>query len=193
MKEGAISCVECGGPVSTRILPHYRGLQIGVAVDLVNTVEEITCKKCKEQEVSFPDFNGLLAAIAVARVKTPIKLNGAEIRFLRKALEITAKELAEHLGMREETVSRWENNKENISPPAEKLLRLLVAKTLADQTPGISVGEMEILHMPVLHIREKHGRVSLVLEYEKTNHTGKSKTAREPDRGEYWKELQQAA
>jgi putative zinc finger/helix-turn-helix YgiT family protein len=193
MKAEVRNCVECGGPVSMRILPRYKDLQIGVAVDLVNTVEETTCKNCGEQEVSFPDFNGLLAAIAVARVKTPVKLKGEEIRFLRKALELTAKELATHLGMRDETISRWENNKENISPPAEKLLRVLVANTLANQTPGIPVSEMEILHMPILHIREQQGRVRLILQYGKTAHTGKSQIARESSKREYWRELPDAA
>jgi putative zinc finger/helix-turn-helix YgiT family protein len=193
MKGEARNCAECGGPVSMRILPHYKDLQIGVAVDLINAVEEITCKSCREQEVSFPDFNGLLAAIAVLRVRTAIKLNGEEIKFLRKALELTAKKLAVHLGMREETISRWENGKENMSPPAEKLLRVLVAETLADQTPGIPISEMEILYMPILQIREQHRRLRLILQYRKTAHTEKSQIAQESSKGAYWEELPKAA
>lgn len=193
MKEKAVACVECGGLVSVHILPHYKDLQIGVAVDLVNTVEEITCKNCKEQELSFPDFNGLLAAIAVARVKTPVKLKGEEIRFLRKALELTAKELALRLYVTPETISRWENDKENMSPPVERLLRLLVAKILADQTPGVLVDEMKVLSMPMSRIREQHGRVRLILQYGKTAHVGKRQTVQASSKGEYWTEMAKAA
>ena len=193
MKEKARTCGECGGSVSVQTLPHYKDLQIGVAVDLVNTVEEITCQNCKEQQVSFPDFNGLLAAIAVARVKTPVKLKGEEIRFLRKALELTAKELALRLYVTPETISRWENDKENMSPPVGILLRILVAKTLAGQTPGIPVDEMEFLSMPTLRIREQHGRVRLILQYGKTAHAEKRQTVQASSKGEYWTELAKAA
>jgi putative zinc finger/helix-turn-helix YgiT family protein len=193
MKGGAGNCIECGGAVSTRILPHYRDLNIGVAVDLVNIVEETTCKKCGEQEISFPDFNGLLAAVAVARVKTPVRLSGEEIRFLRKALEMTAKELAVYLGMREETISRWENNKENISPPAEKLLRVFVAETLGPLAPGISVSEMEILHMPILSIRGHQKQMRIVLGYEKVSHAGNNHSTQDSSKEEHWRELPKAA
>ena len=41
-----------------------------------------------------PDVEGLIAAAAVTRVKNPLKLNGEEIRFLRRALDCKAKDLA---------------------------------------------------------------------------------------------------
>jgi putative zinc finger/helix-turn-helix YgiT family protein len=147
-------------------------MQIGVAVDLVDTVEEATCQRCGEQEISFPDFNGLMAAIAVARVKAPIKLTGNEIRFLRKALEKTAKELAANIvGVRQETISRWENNKEQISPPIEKLLRIYVMEVLGPHAPGISVSGMELLHMRTFRIRDPQGHITLALRYGNPAHT----------------------
>ena len=186
MKE-ARRCALCGGRLSVEILPHYKELQIGVAVDLVDTVEESTCKQCGEKEVSIPDFNGLLRAIAVARVKLPIKLNGEEIRFLRKTLELTAKELAAHISVREETISRWENNKEQISPPVEKLLRIYAAETLGAQTPGISIEE--ILHMPTLRFRDTRKKLSLSLRYKQIAHPNKSSGTSSSKKREFWEEI----
>ncbi len=52
------------------------------------------------------------AAITVLR---DIELvQGEEFRFARKALDMSQPELAEYLGVAEETVSRWENGRETI-------------------------------------------------------------------------------
>lgn len=189
MREEARRCVECRGSVSTRILPHYKDLQIGVLVDLVDAVEEITCKKCGERRISFPDFNGLVATIAIARIKTPIELKGEEIRFLRKALELTAKELAGRLSVTSETISRWENNKEPVGPPTEKLLRISVMTALAEHAPGITVSEVDILNMPKFRLRERHVQMGITLQYGKLAHTGKNQIAHASRKEECWREV----
>ena len=65
-------------------------------------------------------MEGLRAAMAVTRVNDPLKLNGREIRFLRKALGYTGKELAEKMQVTAESVSRWENDKELMRPMGER-------------------------------------------------------------------------
>src|SRR5271166_1593132 len=49
------------------------------------------------------------------------------------------RELAAKLEVREETVSRWENEKEPIGATSEKLLRLIVAQFLGDKAPALEV------------------------------------------------------
>jgi DNA-binding transcriptional regulator YiaG len=81
----------------------------------------------------------MLNAAAVLRAIMPQKLNGGEIRGLRKLIELSAKELAKQFDVREETISRWENDRTPIPLANEKLLRLTVVAVLSDSAPGIEV------------------------------------------------------
>jgi transcriptional regulator with XRE-family HTH domain len=88
----------------------------------------------------------LIAAVAIGRSKADRKLSGQEIRFLRKALDETAKELAEHLDVTEETVSRWENDRLAISNSVERMLRLRVCKVLRQKAPAMDWNDDQILY-----------------------------------------------
>src|SRR6266404_2890688 len=103
------ACEHCGGPVGVRVVPEYRDAPLGIdGVVLDYAVVERKCEHCGEvADVLIPDVPGLIAAIAVARVMRNRKLNGREIKFVRKALELPARELAARLGVRPETLSRW--------------------------------------------------------------------------------------
>jgi len=70
------------------------------------------------------DIPGLFAAIgeAVARKRD---LSGAEVRFLRKRLELSQAELARCLQTSEQTVSLWERGKVQIPGSESMLLRVL--------------------------------------------------------------------
>jgi len=70
------------------------------------------------------DIPGLFAAIgeAVARKRD---LSGAEVRFLRKRLELSQAELARCLQTSEQTVSLWERGKVRIPGSESLLLRVL--------------------------------------------------------------------
>lgn len=70
------------------------------------------------------DIPGLYAAIgeAVARKRS---LAGAEVRFLRKRLELSQAELAACLQTSEQTVSLWERGKVGIPGSESLLLRVL--------------------------------------------------------------------
>lgn len=56
------------------------------------------------------------------------RLTGAEIRFLRKHLGWSAEAFAGVIGVRPETVSRWENEKEPMGATSERLLRLMALR-----------------------------------------------------------------
>ena len=55
------------------------------------------------------------------------RFRGEEVRFLRKSLGWSGADFARHMGVAEETVSRWENDATPIGPQADRLLRLMVA------------------------------------------------------------------
>jgi hypothetical protein len=104
------TCERCGrGGVrlAMEVLPVYRDTNIGIdGVVLRDAVLVERCAACKEiVETTIPNPAGLMAAVAITRAKHALKLNGKEIRFLRLALGLTAKDLAHHLEVEPETLS----------------------------------------------------------------------------------------
>ncbi len=136
------TCAECGGTVSLQRVERYelnKALVGGMHVVVNDAVDTLVCDRCNAVvREDIPDLPGLMAAVAVTRATEPLKLNGKEIRFLRKCLGDSAKALAERLDVTEETVSRWENGHLAIGNATERLLRLEVCRRLQEQAPGIA-------------------------------------------------------
>jgi DNA-binding transcriptional regulator YiaG len=84
---------------------HYR--ESGLAnVYLVNGYREIETPYGRG--VSIEDVEGLHMAISHALVDEKPSLTGPEVRFIRKFLELTQAQLAELLGVEDQSVRRWE-------------------------------------------------------------------------------------
>ena len=75
--------------------------------------------------VSIYDAEGLHRAIALNIVSNKAVLNGRELRFLRKLMDLTQADLALWLGVNVQSVARWEKGKADMSGPADRLVRLL--------------------------------------------------------------------
>ncbi|MFZ0889502.1 MAG: helix-turn-helix domain-containing protein [Candidatus Binataceae bacterium] len=146
------TCGKCGGALVTRTVPEYRNdALMGIpGIVILNTVEEMRCRKCGHVAATgFSNLEGLIATVAVARVAAARKLNARDVRFLRKALGWSSKELAAKLEVRDETVSRWENEREPMGPTSEKLLRLIVTQFLGDKAPALDIDEKRIVSMRI--------------------------------------------
>ncbi len=131
------TCGKCGGETRIQPIPRYqvkKELVAGMHVEVFDAVTTLVCDKCGVLRTEIPNLPGLMAAVAVMRSNTERKLSGQEIRFMRKTMEKTAKELAAKLDTTEETVSRWENDKLVISNPFERMLRVHVCRELGDRT-----------------------------------------------------------
>src|SRR5437899_4511889 len=81
-----------------------------------------------ERTIEIPKLRELLAAAAMKRCLTPIRLRGHEIKAVRHIMRLTLTELAKRLDERTaiETVSRWESEAHPMGGYVEKRLRLLV-------------------------------------------------------------------
>jgi putative zinc finger/helix-turn-helix YgiT family protein len=123
--EDEMKCIECGDKVTTS-RENFRHEALGLPVTLVG-VEVSRCAACGLSEVSIPALEGLHRTIAVTLVTKTARLCGPEIRFLRKQLGWSGAELAEHLGITRETVSRWEQGSAPIGATADRLLRATFA------------------------------------------------------------------
>jgi DNA-binding transcriptional regulator YiaG len=143
--------------LKSEVFQKYEDKRLGIqGVYILDTISREFCPKCPdEQSIVIPNLGGLIAAVAVHRVKQPLKLSNQEIRFLRKACDLTARELAEKVQVRHETVSRWENGEETMSPQSEKVLRMIVGDLLADKAPGIEFDRKAIPPMRIEPISKR--------------------------------------
>lgn len=92
-----------------------------------------------EETIELPKQRELRASAAVVRCLMPDKLQGWEIKAMRKIMGLTLADLAKKLDERTapETVSRWEANAQPMGGYADKVLRLLVCEMLSKEAPGI--------------------------------------------------------
>ena len=165
-----MKCEKCCGELHRESIEKHEAdssLYGGIRVVLVNgSVQGLVCKNCKHVvRVEIPDAEGLTAAVVVARALMPVKLNGREIKFMRKAMELPAKELAEKLDVSEETISRWENQ-QVIGGANEKLFRYLACNSLGSSAPAIP---WEMDHILDLNIGARLKGEEILLFYERAN------------------------
>lgn len=120
-----MKCLECGDAQVTTAHENFNYKASGLPVTLVN-VEVRRCKACGEFEVVIPRIEELHRAIARAVIAKRSRLTPAEIRFLRTRLGWSGTDFARHMGVKAETVSRWENGHDHMSPAADRLLRLMI-------------------------------------------------------------------
>jgi len=120
-----MTCEQCGGPTTTaRENFHYTAS--GLPNVTLLGVEVTRCSKCGAFEVDIPRIEDLHRTIADAVVRKRAPLTPAETRFLRKWLGWSGVDFAAHMGVKPETVSRWEAGSLNMGAAADRLLRLMI-------------------------------------------------------------------
>ncbi|MBS0986634.1 hypothetical protein [Acetobacter thailandicus] len=150
-----------------RTLSFYEedGLGLPYAVTLVDAAEEEIDDKTGEViGISVPDMEGLAAAVAMARVLSPIGLLSQEVRFLRDVLDMGSAEMAKALSMDASTYSRWENGKQSVGQWADKQIRLVVVTVLQGRFPHFSIDpKTVVLLKPVkARIGQPHPDIRMV-------------------------------
>ena len=115
------------GPLATgRVVHEYVVDTLGAPfkVELIDSVTLSVDAETGEEMVDIPDWIGLIGAVVRSRVMHTKKLNGEEIKFIRNALGVRSKSVAEFLDMTPEHYSRCEAGAKLMSPNSEKALRL---------------------------------------------------------------------
>lgn len=150
MKGEIDSLIDCSCANETREkLQIFHTEMLGAEVVLHDAAVRVFCPDCGNESISIPYLEGLIAAVAMLRIKEPSKLFSKDIRFLRKAAEMKAVTLAGKLEVTPETISRWENDKAPMSGAAEKLFRLTMAVVFKDLAPCVNYSHGDILDMNV--------------------------------------------
>lgn len=105
------------------------------------TVRTLTCA-CGASEVPGEALEAF--EISVGRALTNAPPTGEAARWIRKALGYTAVDLAALLGVRPETISRWERNERSIDHAAWAMLGMLTTDRRMAEAALRSVGAAEL-------------------------------------------------
>lgn len=171
MAEAPQACIQCGKPVYPE-LRSYRYAESGLPNVVLSGVEVSDCAACDNSDVAIPRMGRIHSAIARALVKSPTRLTGPELRFLRKHLGQTGEQFAAYLHTDKTKISKWERGEDRIGPANDRLVRLLVAaldKDISPEAPLIaaslpliadSPGADYELHIDVLAMTASFCRVS---------------------------------
>jgi DNA-binding transcriptional regulator YiaG len=115
-------CSNCGAAAKVA-RGTYRFTESGLKNVYLAGLEVIRCPKCKNVDPMIPNMRGLLQFLALAVVEKPWRLSGEEIRYLRKYLRMTGEQFASHLGVDKTTLSKWENDRDPVGEPSDRLIR----------------------------------------------------------------------
>lgn len=135
-------CPECGGELEARAVAHVT--QVGTCRVTDGSARARVCKACGEYDLSAQALMGYeLRAVALV-LREVQKPSGEALRFARRALGLRQADLATLLGVKSETVSRWEGQKP-ISRATRLALVALVEGALAGRTVD---AELVAAHAP---------------------------------------------
>lgn len=117
------TCYSCGENLKVIKDQPYKYDESGLDVILLG-IPQYVCDSCGEKYVALPNIQKLHRCIGrLICEKRKALLKSEEIKFLRKDLQLKAKELALTLGIAPQTLSRWENGKKPIGEAHDRLLR----------------------------------------------------------------------
>lgn len=86
------------------------------------------------ESVAIKDTEGLHRANGLYLVRNKPSLSGAEVRFLRRELTLSQFDFATCMGVSEFSVRGWENNRTEITRPAESLLGVIYEEFARGET-----------------------------------------------------------
>lgn len=142
LAQGRNVCESCGGQLVTK-RQSYKYEECGLSNVTLTNIKVRVCKECGHESPEIPNLRGLHALIVMDVVANESPLTGEEVRFLRRAARLKAKELAARIGMSAVTVSRMEHGS-TISPPVDRLIRLVCFQLFIER--AISSGTVKVDH-----------------------------------------------
>jgi putative zinc finger/helix-turn-helix YgiT family protein len=119
------ACGNCGETANV-IRGDYRYKESGLRNVILSGVELIRCPKCGAEDPVIPRMNELHRALALAVASQPFRLQGEDVRYLRKYLGMTQDKFAELLHIHKSNLSKWENNEDKIGEQSDRLIRTVV-------------------------------------------------------------------
>ena len=152
-----------------QIVEEYHAQDLGAPfkVVLINSVKQLVDEDTGEvEQVIIPNLRGLIKCIAITRILNPRKLSGSEIKFVRKAVKLSAKHVAKMIDVSPEHLSRCEAGSKILSPSAEKCLRVsifLEQFKMLDDIDALALEDKDLLDK-VKKVRTAIRAISAIVE-----------------------------
>jgi len=162
----AVACSNCGAKARVR-RGTYRFAESGLRDLVIQGIKLIQCSKCGNEDPIIPAVNDLMRAIALGVIQKPYRLEGAEVRFLRKHLGMTQDEFSKLLHVDKATLSKWENDDDPVGEQSDLLIRvtaLALGKDLAEKAEE-TVRGFENIKQSRRHVRIEVDSRTLQHEY----------------------------
>ncbi len=118
------TCSSCGASAQ-EARGVYRFQESGLPNVFLINVGIVQCSHCGNEDPIIPHLNELMTKLALAVIGKPCPLNGSEVRFLRKFLNLTGDEFGKYLAVTKHHVSKWENDADPVGPQSDRLIRAL--------------------------------------------------------------------
>jgi len=138
--EGVSECSDCRKEARVE-RGTYRFRESGLDNVVLKGIEMIRCSACGNEDPIIPNLDGLLRVLAVAIVTSRLPLSGAEVRYLRKYLEMSGEQFARILHTDKSTLSKWETGAVNIGSKSDLLIRavaLNLGRGLRDEAERVT-------------------------------------------------------
>jgi len=148
------TCYACGGKIKVIKDQPYHYNECGLDVVLFGVIQ-YSCPQCGETFASIPNMQKLHRVIGSNICeKRKALLLPEEIKFLRKDLHLKAKDLAKSLGVTPQTVSKWENGKDQIGEAYDRLIRSIYMLYASEQA-NHAVGHGQVALFSELPMKRK--------------------------------------
>ena len=134
-----MKCDICQGNIITKTQQTYHYKECGLDNVYLRNVDVRVCESCGEKSLRIPRIKELHTTIGRAVAMQPCPLRGPDIRFLRKQLGFSAREWATSLRTDVSTLSRWENDQQDIGIQSDALIRLLYFRIRDEQEGELSI------------------------------------------------------
>ncbi len=117
-------CGNCG-EMAHIVCKDYEFKEMGVPV-VLHHIGVIECKHCGNIDPVIPNMDGLMHVLALGLLCKPGKLCGEEVRYLRKYVNKSAVEFSRYLHVEHTYLSKIENDRYEVGPQTDRLIRLMV-------------------------------------------------------------------
>ena len=119
-----VQCSNCAKDAKT-VRGSYDFKESGLSNVVLQGIQLIRCSYCGNEDPIIPRINDLVRLLTVAVISKPYRLQGGEVRFLRKYLRMTGDEFARLIDVDKTTLSKWENSDDPVGPQSDRLIRMM--------------------------------------------------------------------
>ena len=117
---------------------NHRYIESGLDNVVLAGIPIHRCTDCGEVMPELKNIEKIHHSIAEALIKKSDSLTGKEVRFLRKEMDKSAKDLAALLNVSPVTVSRWEPGAKPVGIVSDKPVRMLYIQTMQERCNVVS-------------------------------------------------------